>query len=89
MPERYALLPRYPNPFNPTTTIWYDLPKESHVVLKVYNVLGQEIAPLIDADQRAGRHSRVLDGSKLASGTYFYRLQAGSFVESKKVMILR
>ena len=85
LPKEYALYQNYPNPFNPTTTIRYDLPKESHVVLKVYSVLGQQIATLIDADQRAGRYSRVLDGSRLASGIYFYRVQAGSFCGEQEI----
>ena len=88
-PNAYRLYQNYPNPFNPTTTIRYDVPKESHVVLKVYNVLGQEVATLVDTEQQAGKYGVLLDGKNLASGIYFYRVQAGHFVESKKLVLLR
>jgi photosystem II stability/assembly factor-like uncharacterized protein len=96
-PVRMVLWQNYPNPFNPTTTIRYDIAKESHVVLKVYNILGQEVATLVDAMKRPGQYSAVLDGTRLASGVYFYRLQArqedggqaGSVVDTKKLLLLR
>lgn len=88
-PRDFRLFQNYPNPFNPLTTISYNVPKESHVVLKVYNVLGEEVATLRDAEQRAGSYVVLLDATNLANGVYFYRLQAGRYVESKKLVILR
>ncbi|MGA9120399.1 MAG: T9SS type A sorting domain-containing protein, partial [Bacteroidota bacterium] len=78
-PERYVVEQNYPNPFNPTTTIGYDLPKTSHVLLVVFNTLGQRVATLVDTEQPAGRYQTVFDGKSLASGVYFCRMQAGNF----------
>ena len=89
LPKEYALYQNYPNPFNPTTTIRYDLPKESHVVLEVYNILGQEVMTLVDETKRPGRYAVMLDGARLASGMYIYRVKAGDFVVSKKLTLIR
>jgi hypothetical protein len=79
----------YPNPFNPTTTIRFALPQRSHVTLTVFNTLGQQVATLIHEIQEPGEHSVRLDGSRLASGVYFYRLQAGEYVASKRLVLVR
>jgi len=79
----------YPNPFNPNTTIKYELPKSSVVKLSVYDMLGREISVLINDRRDAGVHEVKFDGSNLASGVYVYRLTAGDFVQSKKLVILK
>ena len=88
-PLSVALMQNYPNPFNPTTTIRYSLPHRVQVVLSVFNALGQQVAILVSAFQEAGYHDVKFDGTGLASGVYFYRLQAGSFVKTMKALILR
>jgi hypothetical protein len=87
-PERYMLEQNYPNPFNPSTIIRYGLPQRSQVSLSVFNTLGQKVAELINADIDAGYHEIHFNASNLASGVYFYRIQAGSFVETKRVLLL-
>jgi hypothetical protein len=88
-PKRFTLSQNYPNPFNPTTTISYDLPKESFVSLKVFDLLGREVASLVSEEMSAGNHSRQWNTSNVSSGIYFYRLQAGTFTETKKLVLLR
>ncbi|MEN3038881.1 MAG: T9SS type A sorting domain-containing protein, partial [Candidatus Kryptonium sp.] len=89
VPTDYALHQNYPNPFNPTTTITYDIPIRTKVKLVVYNILGQEVAVLVDGEQEAGRYSVKFDAMSLPSGVYFYRLEAGKFVEVKKMMLVK
>ena len=84
----YSLSQNYPNPFNPTTLIRYGLPQRSKVKLMVYSILGQEVALLVDVVQEPGNHEVVFDGSKLSSGMYFCRMQAGNFVQTRKLMLL-
>jgi hypothetical protein len=79
----------FSNPFNPATTIRYDLPHKSQVLLAVYNTLGQQVATLVQGEQEAGYHEVIFEGSGLASGVYFYRLQTGRFVDTKKLLVLR
>lgn len=85
----YTLSQNYPNPFNPTTTISYSVPKAGPVTLKVYNILGQQVATLFSGRQTAGSHIVTFDGSRLASGVYFYVLKAGNTQITKKLMLLK
>jgi photosystem II stability/assembly factor-like uncharacterized protein len=89
LPHLVDLDQNYPNPFNPSTTIRYALPNRALVTMTVFNTLGQQVATLVNESQEAGYHDVRFDGSGLASGVYFYRLQAGSFVQSKKFVLLR
>lgn len=89
VPERYALAQNYPNPFNPTTTINFTLAKASNVKLTVYNVLGQKVATLVDTHMYPGAYSVQFDAKTLASGVYFYRLEAGGFTADKKMLLVK
>jgi hypothetical protein len=80
----------YPNPFNPTTTISFTLAQDGFTTLKIYNVLGKEVATLVNGEMKAGVTNTVtFNASKLSSGVYFYQLDAGSFSETKKLMLLK
>ena len=89
LPQTYALYQNYPNPFNPSTTIRYDLKADGRTRLAVYNLMGQEIAVLVDQMQNAGSHQLTFDASALPSGMYFYRLQSGDFVHSAKMVLMK
>jgi photosystem II stability/assembly factor-like uncharacterized protein len=88
-PEGFELLQNYPNPFNPSTTIEFALPKSAFVTLKVYNLLGEEVATLVAEQRSAGIHKFNWDARGLASGVYLYRLEAGEFVETRKLILMR
>ncbi len=89
IPEEYKLEQNYPNPFNPTTTIKYSIPKTSFVSLKIYNLIGEEVATLVNEENSIGNYEIEFNATSLPSGIYFYRLQAGSFVETKKMVLLK
>jgi hypothetical protein len=89
LPKAFALHQNYPNPFNPSTTLRYDVPAPSHVTLRVYNVLGQVVATLVDELQQPGYKSIEFNGSRIASGVYFYRLEAGTFSATKQMVVVK
>lgn len=88
-PMEFRLSQNYPNPFNPSTTIRYALPRRSHVRLVVFNMLGREVARLVDGEVGAGVHDVVFDAAHVASGAYFYRIQAGRFTQTRMLLLLR
>ena len=88
-PTEYALYQNYPNPFNPTTTIKYQIPELSFITLKVYDVLGNEVSTLVNEEKPIGDYELEFDATNLPSGIYFYRLQTGSFVETKKMLLMK
>jgi len=89
IPVTYALSQNYPNPFNPTTGISFTLPQASDVKLEIYNIMGQRVAALVDGHLEAGEHVVQWNASDVASGVYFYRLHAGEFTETRKMMLLK
>ncbi len=89
VPTAFALEQNFPNPFNPSTTIRFALPKETRVELTAYNVLGQRVQVLVDEVRPAGFYEERFDASNFASGVYFYRIQAGNFVATKRFMVLK
>jgi hypothetical protein len=88
-PHTYALGQNYPNPFNPTTTISFDLPKQSDVTLKVYDLMGREVATLLNTTMQAGSHTALWNASRCASGVYFYKLAAGTYTAVKKLTLVK
>ena len=88
-PLQYSLEQNYPNPFNPSTTIEYSIPQTGFVSLKVYDVIGNEVATLRKGQEEAGKHKVDFDASSIHSGVYFYRIESGSFVETKKMILLK
>lgn len=86
---KFNLSQNYPNPFNPTTVITYQVPMAGKVVLKVYDVLGKEIATLVNGEETAGQHSVQFDARQVASGIYFYKLIAGPVVMTKKMLVIK
>jgi hypothetical protein len=95
IPTDFSLSQNYPNPFNPTTTIKYQLPSAGHVTLKVYDMLGREVATLVNEEKAPGNYEVTFDANHseqcrgMASGVYFYRLQAGNFSETKKFVLMK
>jgi len=89
VPDAFALEQNYPNPFNPVTRIGYSLPVRTHVTLSVFNTVGQTVAVLVNEVQEAGNREVAYDGSNLSSGVYFYRIEAETFSDSRKMLLLR
>ncbi len=89
LPKKFVLEQNYPNPFNPSTTIKYSIPRKNNVLLKLFDVLGSEVATLVNKEQSEGNYEIKFDGKNLTSGIYFYRLQAGEFVETKKMLFMK
>jgi hypothetical protein len=89
LPQAFQLAQNYPNPFNPTTTIQFSIAQKSHVVLDVFNILGQSVARLVDGELSVGSYHATFDASRLSSGVYLYRLQAGDFVRTQKMVLMK
>ena len=88
-PTKFELSQNYPNPFNPATTIKYSVPAASFVTIKVYDILGREVASLVNEQKAAGSYNVQFNGNDLSSGVYLYRMQAGSFVQTKKLVLMK
>ena len=89
LPFDYSLNQNYPNPFNPETTIKYGLPQSGDVSLIIYNITGHEVIRLVNNNQLGGTHTVTWDASNFSSGIYFYRLQVGDYIETKKMVLLK
>lgn len=89
IPESFDLYQNYPNPFNPSTNIKYSIPKSSLISIKVYDIIGNEIKTLVNEEKQIGTYELTWNAANLPSGVYFYRIQAGSFVETKKMILLK
>lgn len=89
IPSQVALLPAYPNPFNPSTTISFTLPSKSFVMLKIFDIMGREVATLVSGQLPAGQHSRQWNAVNMPSGIYFCRLQAGLYIETRRLVLLK
>jgi hypothetical protein len=87
--NEFSLSQNYPNPFNPTTSLQYTIGSRQFVTLKVYDLLGREIATLVNEEKPAGEYEVEFDGSALTSGIYFYQLKAGEFTETRKMILLK
>ena len=89
LPTKFSLEQNYPNPFNPTTTIKYSIPKEGIVTLKIYNIIGEEVTTLVNENKQVGNYNVSYSATNLSSGIYLYKLSAGSFVETRKMILLK
>jgi len=93
LPDKFNLFPNYPNPFNPSTTIRYDVPASVHVEIKIFNQLGHEVRTLVNQSQNRGSYSvnwdgRDVRGNKVSSGMYFYQIKAGDFIQTNKMLLI-
>ena len=89
IPTEFALMQNYPNPFNPSTTIRYDLPKATHVTLKIYDIMGQQVAELVSQKHNAGVYEIVWNAKGIASSVYFYHITAGDFTSVRKLILMK
>ena len=89
IPDEYELVGNYPNPFNPTTKISYQLPNKAQVTLKIYDLLGREVAILVNEEKQAGKYEVEFDASSLSSGVYLYRISINDFVKTMKMMVVK
>jgi len=89
VPKNFDLSQNYPNPFNPTTTIEYSIPKDANVSIKIYDVLGKEVATLVNEQRSAGTYIINWNASNFSSGLYFYRITAGEFADTKKMFLIK
>jgi hypothetical protein len=89
IPQNYTLLQNYPNPFNPVTNISFSLPLRSYTSLKVFDVIGREVTVIVSEELSAGSYTRQWNAAQMPSGVYFYKLHAGSYTETKKLILLK
>lgn len=89
LPDQYSLEQNYPNPFNASTTINYSLPYPGNVKLDIYDILGRKVETLIEKQQQAGYHHVIWNAKDISTGMYFYKLQAGDYIETKKMVLLK
>jgi hypothetical protein len=89
IPLKFALEQNYPNPFNPSTNIKFELPKQEFVTIKIFDVMGREVASLVNETKEAGYHSIVFNGADLSSGLYIYKIEAGDFTDTKKMILIK
>ncbi|MBK7230438.1 MAG: T9SS type A sorting domain-containing protein [Ignavibacteriales bacterium] len=88
-PLTFSLEQNYPNPFNPTTTIGYSIPSNNFVTIKLYDVLGNEVITLVNEQKQAGKYEMLYNASNLASGVYYYQINAGDFTQTRKLMLMK
>ncbi len=89
VPGTFRLSQNYPNPFNPSTTISYSIPEYTNISIKVFDILGNEIETLISEEKPAGSYEALFDGTELTSGVYFYRVHAGDFISTKRMVLMK
>ena len=89
LPGRYSISQNYPNPFNASTVIRYNLPERSHVTIEIYDLLGRKVETLVQEERSAGYHQVVWDAEDVPSGVYFYRIQAGNCIMSRRMLLLK
>ena len=89
IPKDYALYQNFPNPFNPATVLAYDIPKESYVTIRVYDISGKEVKTIVNESKKVGAYTITFNASSLSSGVYFYKLTAGSYTAVRKLLLVR